>query len=136
MSHPPLTVYDELYDDSHDEFEAGANTVHLSGWMVIEEAKVIPLNGKSGVSIRARLYLLHPNTHPHSPKNYPVLLAGKQAEILVESYRSGAGQLPKAVVDGSLFNVNNDIFVLCRRIEILNRVSTGPLPALRSAPAG
>lgn len=133
MSHNRLSSQ-RGYQTTSSGDSSGANSVYLSGWIEIEEAKAVPINGTQELSINAWVYTA-PRSKNGSQRRYPVLFTGTQAKILVNAYRSGR-HFPKAVIHGSLFNSADKIFVLCKHIQVLDRVSTGPLPALRSAPTG
>lgn len=97
-----------------------ANSVHLSGLLQIDQVKNIP---GVDLSIRASVYEGRNGSQRtwDEHKQYPVLLTGKQAQIVIENsqeHPNGQG-FPAVVISGRLFRVNgaSQCFVLCKHIQ-------------------
>ncbi len=116
----------DYYPTGHPDNERGANSVHLSGWVEVNEIKCIRMNGSAETSIRATIYSKNPQQYPRQPQKYPVYFTGTQAEIVAHAL-SATGTIPKAVVNGRLFQVDGELFVLAQHVQVLDRISTGRL---------
>jgi hypothetical protein len=97
-----------------------ANSVHLSGLLQVNQVKNIP---GVDLSIRASVFESQSGSQRSWDENkeYPVLLTGKQAQIVVEAHEvnpNGKG-FPAVVISGRLFRVNGQkqCYVLCKHIQ-------------------
>ena len=87
-----------------------ANTVHLSGFMRVEEVKQVP-----GLDLVMEIKI----TDDEAKGEYPVFLTGKQAELVIERNHKDSEKLPIAVISGRLFNVKDRLVVLGKYIDIV-----------------
>ena len=104
------------------------NSVHLTGWLQIEDIHGIPLGDDEGVVIWARLHTWPPGRQ--QMQGFPLRLAGMQAQVLLAeaARRNGNGTQPKAVVDGRLWTTpDGRMVVKVTYINFLDRVQTGGL---------
>lgn len=95
-----------------------ANNVFLSGLIRVEHASDVK---GLGMTIQATV-IEQQNQLEDSwdeVRLYPVLLAGKQAEILAKQSNHDRKGLPHAVISGRLFRAdgNAPCFVLCKYIQ-------------------
>ena len=96
-----------------------ANSVHLTGLLRVEQATN---HQDIGLSIRAIVFEDRNGRQMGWDKNrkYPILLGGRQAQIVVENNHNDMGKgLPHVVISGRLFQVNGEsqCFVLCKHIQ-------------------
>ena len=111
----------ELLTDFEEE---GANAVHLSGWLEIFEARQVEIKGKPETSLTAILHLRNPDHYPEDRKRYPVLLSGRQAEIMVDWGQRHPDLRPKVALSGRLFNMDEQVYVVVKHIQVLNTLTT------------
>jgi len=108
--------------------EKCANLVHLSGWLVIDDARAIPLNGHQAFAIRGYIHTEKPATGDTPPvdTSYPVLFAGEPADIVLAWARLRSDKPIKMAISGNLFRKFGRCYVRVRYVDILE-VATGPL---------
>ena len=111
----------ELLTDYEEE---GAKAVHLSGWLEIVEVHQVEIKGKPETSLTAILHLRNPDHYPEDRKRYPVLLSGRQAEIMVDWQRRHPDLRPKVALSGRLFNLDEQVYVVVKHIQVLNTLTT------------
>jgi len=114
----------ELLSDYEEE---GANAVHLSGWLEILDARIVEIKGKPETSLTAILHLRNPDHFPDDRKRYPVLLASRQAEIMIDWGRRHPDLSPKVALSGRLFNLDEQVYVVVKHIQVLNTLTTDRL---------
>ncbi len=104
------------------------NSVHLTGWLQIEDIHSVPLAEDEGVVIWARLHTWPPEKQQTA--GFPLRMAGMQAQVVLAeaAHRNGNGGQPKARVDGRLWMTpEGRMVVKVTYINFLDRVQTGGL---------
>ncbi len=104
------------------------NSVHLTGWLQVEDIHGIPMGDEEGVVIWARLYTWPPGKQ--DIPGFPVRLAGMQAQVVLAeaSRRNGSGGQPKVRLDGRLWMTpKGGMVVKATYVNFIDRVSTGGL---------
>ena len=107
---------------------ASANIVHLGGWLIISEVRILLLNERQMAVILGWVHTKKPGSAKAPPTNtsYPVVFAGATADILLAWAKNHAqNSLIKIITSGKLYREAGQCLVKVKFVEILDQHREG-----------